>query len=103
MSTPPEANSEYSRGSGAFGRLILPARRLRPRPAHPDPSRREACGSRLPWALLGAPLIALIGDLADASPSGLIGSSAGGYMQATSSPSAGLSEQQLDGRFRLDR
>ena len=35
-------------------------------------------------------LIALFGDLPDAHSSGLIGSSAGGYVQATSSPSAGL-------------
>jgi hypothetical protein len=35
-------------------------------------------------------LIALLGDLSDAHSSGLIGSSAGGYLQATSSPRAGL-------------
>jgi hypothetical protein len=35
-------------------------------------------------------LIALLGDLPDTRTSGLIGSSAGGYIQATSSPGAGL-------------
>jgi hypothetical protein len=40
-------------------------------------------------------LIALIGDLPDAHSSGLVGSSANGYAQATSSPSAGLYMQTL--------
>ncbi|MBV9604050.1 MAG: hypothetical protein JO027_03020 [Solirubrobacterales bacterium] len=40
-------------------------------------------------------LIALIGDLPDAHSSGLIGSSANGYVQATSSPSAGLYMETL--------
>jgi hypothetical protein len=40
-------------------------------------------------------LIALIGDLPNAHSSGLIGSSAGGYVQATSSPSAGLYMETL--------
>jgi hypothetical protein len=40
-------------------------------------------------------LVALIGDLPDAHSSGLIGSSASGYVQATSSPSAGLYMETL--------
>jgi hypothetical protein len=40
-------------------------------------------------------LIALLGDLPDAHSSGLIGSSAGGYVQATSSASAGLYMETL--------
>ena len=40
-------------------------------------------------------LIALIGDLPDAHSSGLVGSSASGYVQATSSPSAGLYMETL--------
>jgi hypothetical protein len=40
-------------------------------------------------------LIALLGDLPNARGSGLIGSSAGGYVQATSSPSAGLYMETL--------
>ena len=40
-------------------------------------------------------LIALLGDLADAHSSGLIGSGAGGYIQATSTPSAGLYMETL--------
>jgi hypothetical protein len=40
-------------------------------------------------------LIALLGDLSDAHSSGLIGSSAGGYVEATSSPSAGLYMETL--------
>ena len=40
-------------------------------------------------------LIALLGDLPDVRSSGLIGSSAGGYVQASSSPSAGLYMETL--------
>jgi hypothetical protein len=40
-------------------------------------------------------LIALLGDLPDARASGLIGSSAGGYVQAVSKPSAGLYMETL--------
>ena len=40
-------------------------------------------------------LIALLGDLPDAHSSGLIGSSAGGYVEATSSASAGLYMETL--------
>jgi hypothetical protein len=40
-------------------------------------------------------LIALIGDLPDAHSSGLVGSSASGYVQATSTPSAGLYMETL--------
>ena len=40
-------------------------------------------------------LIALLGDLSDAHSSGLIGSSAGGYVQATSTASAGLYMETL--------
>jgi hypothetical protein len=40
-------------------------------------------------------LIALIGDLPNAHSSGLVGSSANGYVQATSSPSAGLYMETL--------
>jgi hypothetical protein len=40
-------------------------------------------------------LIALLGDLPDAHSSGVIGSSAGGYVQATSSASAGLYMETL--------
>ena len=47
-------------------------------------------------------LIALFGDLPDAHSSGLIGSSAGGYVQATSSPSAGLYMETL-GAVAADR
>ena len=39
--------------------------------------------------------IALLGDLPDVHSSGLIGSSAGGYIQAVSSPSAGLYMETL--------
>jgi hypothetical protein len=51
----------------------------------------------LGFAVLGiaALLIALLGDLPDARTSGLIGSSAGGYVQATSRPSAGLYMETL--------
>jgi hypothetical protein len=40
-------------------------------------------------------LIALLSDLPDARASGLIGSSAGGYIQAVSRPSAGLYMETL--------
>jgi hypothetical protein len=40
-------------------------------------------------------LIALIGDLPDAHSSGLVGSSASGYVQATANPSAGLYMETL--------
>jgi hypothetical protein len=40
-------------------------------------------------------LIALLGDLPDAHSSGLVGSSAAGYVQATSSASAGLYMETL--------
>jgi hypothetical protein len=40
-------------------------------------------------------LIVLIGDLPDARSSGLVGSSASGYVQATSTPSAGLYMETL--------
>jgi hypothetical protein len=57
-------------------------------------------GSRAALAGLGALgiatlLIALLGDLPDARASGLIGSSASGYVQATSSASAGLYMETL--------
>jgi hypothetical protein len=165
MNAPPEANSEYSRGSGPFGRLLLP--RWEPSPTPASPGSDAASSARLALAvgaLLGALLvivaqftalyhlhsatssaaiktvgtganhawapiplalvaallayavyrhgsrmalagllalgvatllIALIGDLPDAHSSGLIGSSAGGYVQATSSPSAGLYMETL--------
>jgi hypothetical protein len=165
MNAPPEANSEYSRGSGASGRLLLPRWQ---RSEAPDSPGSDAAG-RAPLALaLGAVLgallvivaqftalyhlhsatssaaiktvgtggnhawapiplalvalvlayavyrtgsrtalaglvalgvamllIALIGDLPDARSSGLVGSSASGYVQANSSPSAGLYMETL--------
>jgi hypothetical protein len=160
MNAPPEANSEYSRGSGASGRLLLPRWQASSPSAATDPEaagrvsaglaivallgallvilaqftalyhlhsastsavvRTVGTGSNHAWApiplaLLAAALayaifrqpsraalaglvalgiatllIALIGDLPDAHSSGLIGSSGVGYVQATSSPSAGL-------------
>jgi hypothetical protein len=165
MNAPPEANSEYSRGSGPFGRLTLPRRHASPRPASrgssaPGPARvalalgalfgallvivaqfttlyhlhsatssaaikTVGTGGNHAWApiplalaalalayivyrpgsrvalaglvALGVAtlLIALIGDLPDAHSSGLVGSSASGYVQATSSPSAGLYMETL--------
>jgi hypothetical protein len=165
VNAPPEANSEYSRGSGASGRLLLPRWKASAAPASPgsDAARRARAGLAL-GALLGALLvlvaqftalyhlhsatasaaiktvgtggnhawapvplalaavvlayavyraggrtalaglvalgvatllIALIGDLPDAHSSGLVGSSANGYVQATSSPSAGLYMETL--------
>jgi hypothetical protein len=165
MNVPPEANSEYSRGSGAFGRLLLP--RWQPSSTPASPGSEAAGSARLALALgalLGALLVivaqftalyhlhsatssaaiktigtganhawapiplalvalalafavgrdgnrmalagllvlgvatlllALIGDLPDARSSGLIGSSAGGYVQASASPSAGLYMETL--------
>jgi hypothetical protein len=169
MNAPPEANSEYSRGSGASNRLILP----RWQASRASSSRGASSGAEAPpaarlalaiGALIGALLvlvaqftalyhlhsatssavvgtvgtggnhawapvplalaalalayavyrhgsrtalaalialgvatllIALIGDLPDAHSTGLIGSSANGYVQATSSPSAGLYMETL--------
>jgi hypothetical protein len=56
------------------------------------PSTAPAAGRLAALVALGVAtlLIALIGDLPDAHSSGLVGSSANGYVQATSSPSAGL-------------
>lgn len=165
MNAPPEANSEYSRGSGASGRLLLPRRPPSEKPASPDSEAGRTARLALALgALLGALLvivaqftalyhlhsstssaaiktvgtggnhawapiplalaaivlayavyrtgsrvalagllalgvatllIALIGDLPDAHSSGLVGSSASGYVQATSSPSAGLYMETL--------
>ncbi|HET6868195.1 MAG TPA: hypothetical protein VFH80_19935 [Solirubrobacteraceae bacterium] len=165
MNAPPEANSEYSRGSGASGRLLLPG--WQPSET-PDSPRSDAAGPARAAVALGALLgallvivaqftalyhlhsatssaaiktvgtggnhawapiplalaaialayavyrtgsrtalaglvalgvatllIALIGDLPDAHSSGLVGSSAHGYVQATSSPSAGLYMETL--------
>jgi hypothetical protein len=162
MSAPPEAKTEYSRGSGLSGRAILP--RLRAS-STAESARRPALGTLvalgallgallvilaqftalyrvhsatsatvlrtvgtgashawapIPLALLAAVLafavyrhgnwpafvalavlgiatllIALLGDLPDARASGLIGSSAGGYVQAISRPSAGLYMETL--------
>jgi hypothetical protein len=165
MNVPPETNTEYSRGSGASGRLLLPSWQASPGSpsAASDAPRRPRVAIAL-GALLGALLvivaqftalyhlnsatsaaavrtigtggnhawapiplalaaivlayavyrhgsrvalvgllalgvatllIALIGDLPDAHSSGLIGSSASGYVQATSSPSAGLYMETL--------
>jgi hypothetical protein len=57
MSTLPEANSEYSRGSGAFGRLILPRRQA---PSTPGAPRHEPAGSVRVALALGALLAALL-------------------------------------------
>jgi hypothetical protein len=165
MNAPPEAQSEYSRGNGAF-RRVLSRRQTRssaPRSAGVDApagartalalgalagvllivvsqftalyhlhSATSSAAIRtidtgpnhawapIPLAIVAAALaygvyrhgnraavlglaalgiamllIALLGDLADAHSSGLIGSSAGGYVQATSSPSAGLYMETL--------
>ena len=165
MNVPPETNTEYSRGSGPSGRLLLPRWQASPdsAPTVSDAPGR-ARGALALGALLGALLvvisqftalyhlhsatssvavktvgtggnhawapiplalaavvlayavyrhgsrvalaglfalgvatllIALIGDLPDAHSSGLIGSSARGYVQATSSPSAGLYMETL--------
>ena len=160
MTAPPEANSEYSRGSGPSRRLIPAPWQVSSEPAAPGPDgagparavlavgallgamlvliaqftalyhvhsatssaalKTVGTGGNHAWApiplalaavalayavyrhgnraalaglvALGVAtlLIALFGDLPDAHSSGLIGSSAGGYVQATSSPSAGL-------------
>jgi hypothetical protein len=165
VNAPPEANSEYSRGSGASGRLLLPRWQRSEAPASPGsegagPARlalalgaligallvivaqltalyhlHSATSSAaiktvgtggnhawapIPLALAAAVLayvvyrtasrtalaalialgvatllVALIGDLPDAHSSGLVGSSASGYVQATSSPSAGLYMETL--------
>jgi hypothetical protein len=165
MNVPPETNTEYSRGSGASSRLLVPRwqRSRTPDSATADaPHRARAAlaigalfgallvlvaqftalyhlhsatsstvvktvgtGANHAWApiplalaavalayaiyrhgsraalggllALGVAtlLIALIGDLPDAHASGLIGSSANGYVQATSSPSAGLYMETL--------
>ena len=165
MTAPPEANSEYSRGSGPSRRLIPAPWQVSSEPASPGPDGAGparavlAVGALLgatlvliaqftalyhvhsatssaalktvgtggnhawapiPLALAAVPLayavyrhgsraalaglvalgvatllIALLGDLPDAHSSGLIGSSAGGYVQATSSPSAGLYMETL--------
>ena len=165
MNAPPEANSEYSRGSGA-SRGLQTARRWvsrEPVPTRAD-DRRSGPAALALGALVGALLIlvaqftalyhlhsatssaaiktvgtggnhawapiplalaaivlayavyrtgnrtalaalvalgvatlliTLIGDLPDAHSSGLVGSSANGYVQATSSPSAGLYMETL--------
>jgi hypothetical protein len=160
MNAPPEANSEYSRGSGPSGRLLLPRWQASSAPASPgsDAAGRArvavavgallgallvliaqftalyhlhsatnavaiktvGTGGNHAWApvplalaavalayavhrhgsrvalaglvALGVAtlLIALIGDLPDAQSSGLVGSSANGYVQATATPGAGL-------------
>jgi hypothetical protein len=165
MTAPPEANSEYSRGSGPSRRLIPAPWQVSSEPASPGPDgagparavlavgallgamlvliaqftalyhvhsatssaalKTVGTGGNHAWApiplalaavalayavyrhgnraalaglvALGVAtlLIALIGDLPDAHSSGLIGSSAGGYVQATSSPSAGLYMETL--------
>jgi hypothetical protein len=165
MNAPPEANSEYSRGSGASGRLLVPRWKSSESPAEPGSEaghrarlalalgallgallvivaqftalyhlhsatssaalRTVGTGGNHAWApiplalaaialayavyrsgsrtalaglvALGVAtlLIALIGDLPDAHSSGLVGSSASGYVQATSSPSAGLYMETL--------
>ena len=165
MTAPPEANSEYSRGSGPSRRLIPAPWQVSSEPASPGPDgagparavlavgallgamlvliaqftalyhvhsatssaalKTVGTGGNHAWApiplalaavalayavyrhgnraalaglvALGVAtlLIALFGDLPDAHSSGLIGSSAGGYVQATSSPSAGLYMETL--------
>ena len=165
MNAPPEANTEYSRGSGPSRRLILPRwDASETAPATPaDPPRAASVATAvlallgalliviaqftalyrvhtaassaaiktvgaganhawapLPLALLAAALalavlrsrsrsaaaaiavlgiatlgVALLGDLPDVHASGLVGSSAGGYVQATASPSAGLYMETL--------
>jgi hypothetical protein len=162
MTAPPEADTEYSRGSGLSMRAILPPRRASAAPTfagRQGPAALVALGALfgallvvaaqftalyrvhsatssvvlrsvgaganhawapVPLALLAAVLalavhrhgnrpaflafaalgiatllIALLGDLPDAQTSGLIGSSAGGYVQATSRPSAGLYMETL--------
>ena len=166
MNAPPEANTEYSRGSGPSRRLIPAPWQVSSEPASPgpdgagparavlavgallgatlvliaqftalyhvhsatssaalktvgtgaqprlgaDPARARrgaarlrrvppaAAGRRSPaWSRSASStlLIALLGDLPDAHSSGLIGSSAGGYVQATSTPSAGLYMETL--------
>ncbi len=165
MNAPPEANSEYSRGSGPSRRLIPAPWQVSSEPASSGPDgagparvvlalgallgallvliaqftalyhlhsatssaaiKTVGTGGNHAWApiplalaavalayavyrhgsrvalaglvALGVAtlLIALIGDLPDAHSSGLVGSSAGGYVQATSSPSAGLYMETL--------
>jgi hypothetical protein len=165
MNAPPETNTEYSRGSGAFGWLLRPRWQASQEDSAPGsgtagPARAGlALGALLgallvlvaqfttlyslhsatrsavvksvgtganhawapvPLALVAAALayavyrhgsraalaglvalgvatllIAVIGDLPDAHSSGLIGSSASGYVQATASPSAGLYMETL--------
>ncbi|MGN6869238.1 MAG: hypothetical protein ACTHMY_12630 [Solirubrobacteraceae bacterium] len=165
MNAPPEANSEYSRGSGASRRLVLPRWESSETPASPgSEAGRTARLALALGALLGALfvivaqftalyhlhsatssaaiktvgtggnhawapiplalaavvlayavyrtgsraalaglvalgvatlLIALIGDLPDARSTGLVGSSASGYVQATARPSAGLYMETL--------
>jgi hypothetical protein len=165
MNAPPEANSEYSRGSEASGRLLLPRWQASSAPASPGSDavgrahvalavaallgallvlvaqftalyhlhsassaaaiKTVGTGANHAWApiplalvagalayavyrhgsrvalaglvALGVAtlLIALIGDLPDAHSSGLVGSSANGYVQATASPSAGLYMETL--------
>jgi hypothetical protein len=165
MNAPPEAHSEYSRGNGAFRRIL--ARHRTPSAARRSAGSEASGGIRaalalaalvgallivvsqftalyhlhsatssaaiktvttganhawapIPLALVAAALayvvhrhgsrsallalaalgiatllIALLGDLSDAHSSGLIGSGAGGYVQATSTPSAGLYMETL--------
>ncbi len=139
MNAPPEANSEYSRGSEASRRLLVPRWQASETPASPDSEagrrarlalalgallgavlvivaqftalyhlhsatssaaiKTVGTGGNHAWAPiplgLAAILIALIGDLPDAHSSGLVGSSANGYVQATASPTAGLYMETL--------
>ncbi len=57
MNAPPEANSEYSRGSGASGRLLLPRWQSSSPPAAADP---EATGPARAALAIGAALGALL-------------------------------------------
>src|SRR5689334_6881245 len=57
MNAPPEANSEYSRGSGASGRLLVPRWQRSEAPASPGP---DATGRARLALALGAALGALL-------------------------------------------
>ncbi len=130
MSAPPEANTEYSRGSerirAAASPRSTPAQSARIGPL--GRSRRASSSRSRPGDQLGArgprnawapiPLallarrsrrragaigrrsprhdqIAPLGDLPDAHATGLIGSGASQYAEATSNPSAGLYMETL--------